>query len=86
MDELGVTAAFKESFLQGIRVGLQAQLQSKVIPRKALHSLTGKLNNVAGLLLVLRSFLHPLWAALYDPQSNASQNTVWIKQLLPTLR
>ena len=43
------------------------------------------MNHAAGLLIVLRPFLHPLWAALYAPPSGKSPaGTVWAKQVSPT--
>ena len=51
-----------------------------------LHSLVGKLNHAAGLLIIIRPFLEPLWAALYsDVLSGAPRNTVWTKQIISSL-
>ena len=56
-----------------------------VITHKELHSLVGKLSHCAGLLIVLRPFLQPLWAALYAGDSGAPRGTVWTKQIASTL-
>ena len=44
------------------------------------------MNNAAGLLILIRPFLEPLWAALYnDESSGAPRNTVWTKQIKSSL-
>lgn len=59
--------------------------KSNVVSLKDLHSFCGKPNHAAGLLVVLRPFLHPLWAALYAPPcSTAPAGTVWTKQVSAT--
>ena len=42
---------------------IEAFLLLNIITKKALHSLIGQLSHAAGLLIVLRPFLDPLWAA-----------------------
>ena len=69
-----------------MRTELAQHLSTNLISLKALHSFTGKVNHIAGLLVVLRPFLQPLWAALYPGESNAPRGTVWAKQLHPTLK
>ena len=85
VDPLGVTVSVKESLLEDVLAGLDSIMAGNVVSLKVLHSFTGKLNNIAGLLVVLRPFLQPLWAALYSSPAGSPKNTVWTKQLEPTL-
>ena len=55
-----------------------------VIPLKELGSFIGKVNHAAGLLVTIRPFLQPLWAALYGPEGKVS-GTVWTKQIAHSL-
>jgi hypothetical protein len=85
VDSTGVTASIKQDIIDDINSDLLRFGSANVISLKELHSFCGKTNNAAGLLVVLRPFLHPLWAALYAPASGASPaGTVWTKQLEPT--
>ena len=59
----GITATVKESIVADIVADLIAFLLLNIVTKKALHSLIGKLSHAAGLLIVLRPFLDPLWAA-----------------------
>ena len=58
-----------------------------LIPKKELRSLLGKLEHAAGLLIVLRPFLEPLWAALASDEkaSGAPRGTIWRKQIRQSL-
>ena len=60
----GVTASIKDSIVTDIQADLLRMAKLQVISKKELHSLLGKLSHVAGLLIVIRPFLKPLWAAL----------------------
>jgi hypothetical protein len=81
----GVRARVKDAIVADVRTDLKRILGQNVVSHKELHSLVGKLSHCAGLLIVLRPFLQPLWAALYSDVSGAPPNTVWTKQLAPTL-
>ena len=63
--------------------------KTNVIPVKSLQSLLGKLNHAAGLLIVIRPFMEPMWAALTEQSqgrsSGAPPNTVWRKQIASSL-
>ena len=74
-----ITAEIKQSIISDICDDLDKVLRSNLIQRKVLHSLVGKLNHVAGLLVVVRPYLEPLWAALYQGARNKA--TIWTKQV-----
>lgn len=77
------TASIKLSLVDDINTALDELVGGNLISLKKLHSFVGKVNNVASLLVVLRPFLHPLWAALYSPESGSPKGTVWTNQVLP---
>ena len=77
--EVGVDARVKPSIIEDIRLGLVEVSKSNVLSRKALESIAGKLNHVAGLVIVLRPFLHQIWAALHKPGSGDGR--IWKKQV-----
>ena len=54
-----------------------------MVSRKALHSLVGKLNHAAGLIIVMGPYLEPLWAALY--KGARSRKQIWTKQIISEL-
>jgi hypothetical protein len=83
----GVTAYVKESIVSDIKSDLRRLLQLQVIPKKELHSLLGKLNHAAGLLITTRPFLQPMWAALAcEKPSGAPPGCIWTKQIDSELR
>jgi len=83
----GVRAWVKESLVSDIKLELTRLMAGNVIPMKDLHSLVGKLGHAAGLLIIMRPFLDPLWAALYaDDNEGAPRNTIWTKQIIVTLK
>ena len=83
----GVRAWVKESLVSDIKIELARLINSNVISHKDLHSMVGKLGHASGLLIVMRPFLDPLWAALYSHDNNgAPVNTVWTKQVIVELR
>ena len=58
-----------------------------VFSKKELHSLIGKLGHCASLLIIMRPFLEPLWAAIFSTGSTkAPINTVWTKQMSTSLQ
>jgi len=79
-----VTAEVKQSIISDICDDLAKILKSNLVARKVLHSLVGKLNHVAGLLVVIRPYLEPLWAALYKGSRNKA--TIWTKQIMLELQ
>ncbi len=81
----GVRAKVKDAIVDDVRADLRRIRGQNLVTHKELHSLVGKLSHCAGLFIVLRPFLQPLWAALYAEESGAPRNTVWTKQIAPTL-
>jgi hypothetical protein len=74
-----ITATIKQSIISDICDDLLKITRSNLVSRKTLHSLVGKLNHAAGLLVVMRPFLEPLWAALY--KGGRTRNQIWTKQI-----
>ena len=82
-----IRVTIKESIIQDIMADLKRFLEGNVIAIKDLHSTTGKLNHAAGLLVILRPFVQPLWAALHATHNaRGPPNCVWTKQIKTTLR
>ena len=82
----GIRAKVKQSIVDDICDDLAKLIKKNITTVVELHSLVGKLNHAAGLLIIIRSFLEPLWAALYsDVLSGAPRNTVWTKQIISSL-
>ena len=74
----GVRAWIKEALVSDIKADLEQLMSGNVISHKDLHSLVGKLGHAAGLLIIMRLFLDPLWAALYAANNDgAPPNTLW---------
>ena len=73
----GITAAVKVSIVQDIVCTFNAFAKTNVVSHKDLRSFVGKANHAAGLLVVIRPFLHAIWAAL-SCTSSAPSNCVWI--------
>ena len=61
----GIRSTSKEAILSDIKTDLERFIHSNVISLKDLHSLVGKLGHAAGLLIIMRPLLEPLWAAIY---------------------
>ena len=62
----GVRAKIKEPIVSDICDDLHRIMGSNVTSKKELHSLIGKLGHAASLLIIMRPFFEPIWAALYD--------------------
>ena len=63
IEKHGVRAFVKQSIVEDIQEMLLQFKAANLVTKKELHSLLGKLNHAAGLLIVMRPFLDPLWAA-----------------------
>ena len=73
-----VTASVKESIIVDIISDLLRMQKLNVLTKKELHSLLGKFGHAAGLLIVTRPFLQPLWAALAcTKHTGAPPECVW---------
>ena len=83
----GVLATVKESIINDICDDLKRFRGLNLIPKKELHSLVGKLSHAAGLLIIMRPFMEPLWAALScnEKATGAPANTIWGKQIIQEL-
>ena len=63
--------------IEDIKTNLNRFLKSNLATRKELQSLVGKLGHAAGLLIIMRPFLEPLWVAIYtDDTGGAPRNTI----------
>ena len=82
----GIRAKAKESIVSDTCDDLKRIAAKNVTTHRELHSLVGKLNHAAGVLIIMRPFLEPLWAALYDTRSTkAPSGIVWSKQIWTSL-
>ena len=86
----GVRVVVKESIIQDILDDLHRFSSLNVISVKELQLLLGRLNHAAGLLITLRPFMEPMWAALAEQAkgkvSGAPINTIWTKQIEASLQ
>ena len=80
IDAKGVKAVVKASIIEGILVDLIRFMALNIISKKELHALIGRLGHAAGLLIVMRPFLDPLWAAWAAPDPAGHPGCVWAKQ------
>ena len=85
MDTKGVKATVKESIIEDIMTDLVRFLGLNLVSKKELHSLLGKLGHAAGLLIIMRPFLDPLWAAWAAPDPVGHAGCIWTKQIMPEL-
>ena len=63
----GIRAFVKQSIIDDIQYMLRHFTSINVVSKKELRSLIGKLNHAAGLLIVMRPFMDPQWAARAAP-------------------
>ena len=56
----GIAAEVKQSIISDICDDLHKITRSSLVSRKSLHSLAGKPNHAAGLLIVMRNYLEPM--------------------------
>ena len=83
----GVRVRIKESIVPDICDDLRRITSNNVATLKELHFPIRKLGHAASLLIIMRPFMEPLWAALYDTShSTAPVNTVWTRQIVVTLK
>ena len=76
----GTSARVKQTIVDDIVTALDQFKLTNIISKKELRSFVGRTNHAAGLLTVLRPFLHAIWAAL-SSESTGPENTVWVKQI-----
>ena len=63
IEKHGIRVFVKQSIVEDIQEMLVQFRAINVVGKKELHSLIGKLTHAAGLLVVMRPFVDPLWAA-----------------------
>lgn len=83
---VGITARVKDSIVEDICRDLESFRGLNVLPIKQVRSFVGRANHAAGLLLMLRPFLHSIWGALYGDAGGAPPNTMWAKQIAHSLQ
>ena len=83
----GVRVVAKQSIIDDIIDTLTRFVVLTLVPKRELHSIIGKFNHAAGLLIVMRPFLEPLWAALKAASPKDKPGLyLWIKQVQTELR
>ena len=82
----GIIVRIKEDLFKSTLDMLVAVLAENVVPKRTLRQLTGKLSNIANLLLPWRPFLRPLYGAIYGEAGNAPLNCIWVKSIEQALR
>ena len=87
LDAESVTVSIKEAILADLKDQVTTAMSSNVVSRKALHSLAGRANHVAGLLWAWRPFLQQLWAAISkDGPTHAPNQCIWTTQVMAALQ
>ena len=81
IEEQGVRATVKQSIVEDIIDMIRKFSTIEWIGKKDLRSLLGKLNHAAGLLMVMRPFMEPLWAAWAGTSPAHLPGSVWTKQI-----
>ena len=76
----GVRAFVKQSIVEDIQEMLLQFKAASLVTKKELHFLIDKLNHAAGLLIVMRHFLDPLWAAWSAKSPDRHPGHVWVRQ------
>ena len=77
----GVRARVKQAIIDDIMSDLAAFGKTNIISKKDLHSFLGKLSHVSGLLLVMRPFMIPIWAAWGGPSPADRPGCIWASQI-----
>ena len=86
IEDQGVRAKVKQSMVEDIIDMIREFNTVNLVTKKDLHSLLGKLNHAAGLLIVMRPFLDPLWAAWSGTSPAKHPGSVWTKQIKQELK
>ena len=81
IEKEGVRAFVKQTIVEEIQEMLLQIWAANLVTKKELHSLIGKLNHATGLLIVMRPFLDPLWAAWSATSPDRHPSHVWVKQI-----
>ena len=81
IEEGGIRARVKQSIIEDILIDLEKFKSQNVITKKDLCSLLGKLSHVSGLLVVMRPFMQPMWAAWGAPSPKDKPGCIWARQI-----
>ena len=81
IEPTGIRAFVKQSIIDDIREMIALFRTLNLLSKKELHSLIGKVNHAAGLLIVIRPFMDPLWAAWAAPSPEDKPGLLWAKQI-----
>jgi hypothetical protein len=81
IEQGGIRARVKQAIIDDILADLDAFEKENVISKKVLHSFLGKLSHVSGLLLVMRPFSIPIWAAWGGPSPDGKPGCIWASQI-----
>ena len=85
-EAFGFRVAVKDT-IGDINTDLTKFLAANVISNTDLSSSVGRLNHVAGLLIIIQPFMELLWAALYaNDNGGASPSCIWARQIIHALR
>ena len=79
IEATGVRAVVKQAIVDDILEDLKRIGSQNITSKKELRSLVGKLGHAAGLLIVMRPFLDPIWAAWAAPSPAGHPGCVWAK-------
>ena len=77
----GFRAKVKQAIIDDILIDLEKFRSQNVITKKDLHSLLGKLSHVSGLLVVMRPFMQPMWAAWGASSPEDKPGCIWARQI-----
>lgn len=84
---LGIRVSVKDTIVEDIKADLTKFLAANVIPNTDLRSAVGRLNHAAGLLIIMRPFMEPLWAASCSTKNGGAPfNYSWTRQIIHALR
>lgn len=85
-ETLGIRVSVKDTIVEDINADLAKFLAANVISSTDLRSSVGRLNHAVGLLIILRPFMEPQWAALYaNDNSGAPFNCIRTRQIIHVL-
>ena len=81
IEQGGIRAKVKQAIIDDVMTDLDTFSKKNVITKKELHSFLGKLSHISGLLLVMRPFLIPIWAAWGGPSPDDKPGCIWASQI-----
>ena len=72
----------KQAIIDDVMADLEKFMTQNIITKKDLHSFLGKLSHISGLLIVMRPFLIPIWAAWGGPSPQDRPGCIWSSQII----